>query len=172
MESGRTKIEQSSGNFSIVSGKLLELHARLTNEFDSKSSYFEGKVAKIRTDAYAGAVSGICGGPFGLIISYSIAAGIVEGQLIPELKKKLESVKNYYTNLQSTVDQTNAAINGTKEKLEAEVKSIGVMKGQTEATKFDIKELDSEDMKEFVVKDVNILIAQCNEYQTRHGKQN
>ena len=41
------------------------------------------------------AAAGVVAGPFGLIISYSIAAGVVEGKLIPELKNKLKSVQNF-----------------------------------------------------------------------------
>ncbi|WP_435868150.1 hemolysin E, partial [Escherichia coli] len=45
------------------------------------------------------AASNCVAGPFGLIISYSIAAGVVEGKLIPELKNKLKSVQNFFTTL-------------------------------------------------------------------------
>ncbi|BBP35198.1 hypothetical protein VEE67_24390 [Escherichia coli] len=45
--------------------------------FQKKNSYFQSQVDKIRKEAYAGVVAG----PFGLIISYSIAAGVVEGKL-------------------------------------------------------------------------------------------
>lgn len=57
------------------------------------------QVDKIRKEVYASAAAGVAAGPFGLIISYSIAAGVVEGKLIPELKKKLKSVQDFFTSL-------------------------------------------------------------------------
>lgn len=89
MSAGQAKLLQSSMNFNNVAGKLATLNSRLTNDFDTKSSYFQGKVDKIRKDANADATDNLILGPFGLIISYSIAAGIVEGKLIPELAKKI-----------------------------------------------------------------------------------
>lgn len=116
MATGQEKVQQSSGHFNNASGKLRTLHSRFTNEFDSKSTYYQGQVNKIRTEAwvfcgliretdkfffnllliclfelysYAGAAAGAWGGPLGLLIFYSIAAGIVEGQKIPELNEKL-----------------------------------------------------------------------------------
>ncbi len=89
----------------IPAGKLTKFQQRfretagvdsqLTNDF-SESSYFQSQVDKIRKEAYAGAAAGVVAGPFGLIISYSIAAGVVEGKLIPELKNKLKSVQNFF----------------------------------------------------------------------------
>lgn len=172
MAKGQAKLLQSSSNFNNVAGKLTALHSRFTNEFDSKSSYVAGKVAKIRTEAYLGAISGIVGGPFGLIISYSIAAGVVEGKLIPELMAKLKEVENFFNTLKATIDKTNTDIDSTKEKLHQEVKNIGVLKTQTEETKTLIGQDELDALKDFILDSVNALIAQCAEYQKRHGKTN
>ncbi|ENO4813871.1 TPA: hemolysin HlyE, partial [Shigella sonnei] len=98
LDDGITKLNEaqksllvSSQSFNNASGKLLALDSQLTNDFSEKSSYFQSQVDKIRKEAYAGAAAGVVAGPFGLIISYSIAAGVVEGKLIPELKNKLKS---------------------------------------------------------------------------------
>lgn len=85
--------------------------------FQKKNSYFQSQVDKIRKEAYAGVVAG----PFGLIISYSIAAGVVEGKLIPELKNKLKSVQNFFTTLSNTVKQANKDIDAAKLKLTTEI---------------------------------------------------
>ncbi|EOU0395964.1 hemolysin HlyE, partial [Shigella sonnei] len=101
LDDGITKLNEaqksllvSSQSFNNASGKLLALDSQLTNDFSEKSSYFQSQVDKIRKEAYAGAAAGVVAGPFGLIISYSIAAGVVEGKLIPELKNKLKSVQS------------------------------------------------------------------------------
>ncbi len=118
LDDGITKLNEaqksllvSSQSFNNASGKLLALDSQLTNDFSEKSSYFQSQVDKIRKEAYAGAaagvVAGVVAGPFGLIISYSIAAGVVEGKLIPELKNKLKSVQSFFTTLSNTVKQAN-----------------------------------------------------------------
>ncbi|ENI9569986.1 hemolysin HlyE, partial [Shigella sonnei] len=106
LDDGITKLNEaqksllvSSQSFNNASGKLLALDSQLTNDFSEKSSYFQSQVDKIRKEAYAGAAAGVVAGPFGLIISYSIAAGVVEGKLIPELKNKLKSVQSFFTTL-------------------------------------------------------------------------
>ncbi|HCS2074616.1 TPA: hemolysin HlyE, partial [Shigella sonnei] len=103
LDDGITKLNEaqksllvSSQSFNNASGKLLALDSQLTNDFSEKSSYFQSQVDKIRKEAYAGAAAGVVAGPFGLIISYSIAAGVVEGKLIPELKNKLKSVQSFF----------------------------------------------------------------------------
>ncbi|TLP80878.1 hemolysin E, partial [Streptococcus pneumoniae] len=76
----------------------------------NKRIKISSQVDKIRKEAYAGAAAGVVAGPFGLIISYSIAAGVVEGKLIPELKNKLKSVQSFFTTLSNTVKQANKDI--------------------------------------------------------------
>lgn len=172
MSAGQTKLQQSSMNFNNASGKLTTLHSRFTNEFDSKSSYYAGKVAQIRKEAYAGAAAGVVGGPLGLLIAYAVAAGTVEGKLIPELNQKLNEIKNFFDHLKSLIAQSNTDIDATKNKLQAEVKNIGVMKTQNEETKtlIPLDELDV--LRDNILGSVNNLIAQCDEYQKRHGRKN
>lgn len=172
MSDGQAQLEQCSMNFNNVAGKLTTLQSRLVNDFDAKSSYFQGKVNKLREEAYGGAAVGILAGPFGLIISYSIAAGVVEGQIIPQLKEKMGSVKKFYDDLAKTIDDTNVQIDSTKGKLRDEVKSIGKLKVQTEETKSLIPMDDLDALRDTILDSVNNLISQCKEYQKRHGKKN
>ena len=143
LDDGITKLNEaqksllvSSQSFNNASGKLLALDSQLTNDFSEKSSYFQSQVDKIRKEAYAGAAAGIVAGPFGLIISYSIAVGVVEGKLIPELKNKLKSVQNFFTTLSNTVKQANKDIDAAKLKLTTEIAAIGEIKTETETTRF------------------------------------
>lgn len=172
MSAAKDDIDKSSASFNDLSGKLTTIHSRFTNEFDSKSSYFEGKKEQIRKEAYAGAASGIYGGPLGLIISYSIAAGVVEGKLIPELVRKLSEIKSFFDNLKALVDKTNVDIDDTKNKLKAEIQHISDMKILT-ADISDLIDLDNDPIIHDEIKSAaNSLISQCEEYQRSHGKSN
>ena len=50
--------------------------------------------AKARADAYGGAAAGLILGPIGLIISYSIAAGVTEGLTIPDIEADFQTQRN------------------------------------------------------------------------------
>ena len=143
LDDGITKLNEaqksllvSSQSFNNASGKLLALDSQLTNDFAEKSSYFQSQVDKIRKEAYAGAAAGVVAGPFGLIISYSIAAGVVEGKLIPELKNKLKSVQSFFTTLSNTVNQANKDIAAAKLNLTPEIAAIGETKTENDTTRF------------------------------------
>ncbi|HBB4050916.1 TPA: hemolysin HlyE, partial [Escherichia coli] len=175
LDDGITKLNEaqksllvSSQSFNNASGKLLALDSQLPNDFSEKSSYFQSQVDKIRKEAYAGAAAGVVAGPFGLIISYSIAAGVVEGKLIPELKNKLKSVQNFFTTLSNTVKQANKDIDAAKLKLTTEIAAIGEIKTETETTRFYV---DYDDLMLSLLKEAaKKMINTCNEYQKRHGK--
>jgi hypothetical protein len=81
------QLEASSKSFNTAAGKLTTLNSMLKEDFSKGSSYFDSAVNKVCTDAYAGAAVGAAFGPIGLAISYSIATGVVEGKLIPNLEK-------------------------------------------------------------------------------------
>lgn len=167
MTISQKKLADSSMTFNKASGQLVELNERLKSEFNSNSSYYKTQVEKIRKEAYAGAAAGIAAGPFGLMISYSVAAGVVEGKLIPALNEKLNHVKGVFEKLSELVEKSTADINETKDKLKEEIKAIGEIKISAETTKvftgFDdtmIAELE---------KAANKLIEQCSEYMKRHS---
>lgn len=177
LDDGIQKIEvaidllgKSSETFNKTSGKLTELDARLGNDFDTKSGYFKSKVDKIRKDAYGGAAAGVIAGPFGLIISYSIAAGVVEGKLIPELVKKLNEVKNFFLSLRNKVNNANKEIGDVKIQLNEEVKSLGELQSQVAATKVMVDLSKEAALKQMVVESASSLINSCNTYQIRHGR--
>ncbi len=112
--------------------------------------------------------AGIVAGPFGLIISYSIAAGVIEGKLIPELNNRLKAVQNFFTSLSATVKQANKDIDAAKLKLATEIAAIGEIKTETETTRFYV---DYDDLMLSLLKGAaKKMINTCNEYQQRHGK--
>jgi hypothetical protein len=86
------QLEASSKSFNTATGKLTTLNSMLKEDFSKGSSYFDSAVNKVCTDAYAGAAVGAAFGPIGLAISYSIATGVVEGKLIPNLFDHMENM--------------------------------------------------------------------------------
>ena len=99
---------------------------------------------------------------------YSVAAGVVEGKLIPELKNKLKSVQSFFTTLSNTVKQANKDIDAAKLKLTTEIAAIGEIKTETETTRFYV---DYDDLMLSLLKEAaKKMINTCNEYQKRHGK--
>jgi hemolysin E len=168
MTTAQDMLAKSSDSFNKASGELIALKAQLNSDFDDKSDYFEAQKKKIRSEAYGGAAAGIILGPFGLAISYSIAAGVVEGELIPALAKQFEAVKGYFANLGNTVKNANTAIDEAKAKLEDEIVTIGKIKVATENTAFFV---EFDDVLLDSLKDAaKELIKLCFEYQKRHGK--
>ncbi|HCD6881516.1 TPA: hemolysin E, partial [Escherichia coli] len=98
----------------------------------------------------------------------SIAAGVVEGKLIPELKNKLKSVQSFFTTLSNTVKQANKDIDAAKLKLTTEIAAIGEIKTETETARFYV---DYDDLMLSLLKEAaQKMINTCNEYQKRHGK--
>lgn len=170
MTKSQDALQKSSESFNSAAGKLVALNAQLSNDFSDKSLFFQNQVDKLRKEAYGGAAGGIIAGPFGLIVSYSIAAGVVEGKLVPALKAKLDSVKTFFENLKTTITSAADEITKTKDKLKDEVSVIGTMKSQTETTQLYV---EYDDMMLSLLKDAATkLIAQCAAYQKRHGKKN
>ena len=99
---------------------------------------------------------------------YSVAAGVVEWKLIPELKNKLKSVQSFFTTLSNTVKQANKDIDAAKLKLTTEIAAIGEIKTETETTRFYV---DYDDLMLSLLKEAaKKMINTCNEYQKRHGK--
>lgn len=169
MNEAQQRLSESSSAFNKVSGELLSLNTQLKNDFDKNSEYYRKQIDKIRTEAYAGAASGAVLGPFGLLISYSIAAGVIEGKLVPELNAKMDSIKAFYVDLKQTLEKTNMDIDTTKTKLQTEIATIGDLKVKTENTQTIIPLDEFETLRDEVIKAVTQLIAHCSDYRQRHG---
>jgi hemolysin E len=165
----QTSLQESSISFNGAAGEISTLKTQLSNDFTAGSTYYEGQVNKLRTEAYAGAAVGLVAGPFGLIISYSIAAGVVEGQLVPALMAKFDEIKNAFARMGEIVNKADTDITKAKAELQVEIRKIGELKTQAETTGVFV-EYDDLVLKE--LKDAaKTLIAQCDEYRERHGGQ-
>jgi hemolysin E len=162
-------LEKVSGNFNDAYGKLGTLKSQLETDFSENSSWYDQAVDKIRKEAYAGAAAGAVLGPFGLVIAYSIAAGVVEGKLIPELNAKLAGIKKYFEDLKKTIQGSQTDITSTKAKLQEESDTIRKLQTSAKVTKT-VVELLPLALKKQILEKVNALMKSCNDYQVRHGK--
>lgn len=168
MDDSISALEASSSSFNEMKGELSKLDFQLTADSSEKSAYFEAQVSKLRAQAYGGAAAGLVAGPFGLIISYSIAAGILENELIPKLKERLESVKAYFVALHDKVQSSSKDIDDAKLQLKQEIQVISDLKIEaiSTASLVDIAEY----VKSEITAAAGALAQKCHEYQVRHGK--
>lgn len=163
MEKAQDELAASSRSFNSAAGKLTSLKKRLESDFDERSEYFENKKKDLRMKAYIGSAFA---GPFGL----AIAAGVVEGIYVPQLKQKMKNIQDFYHDLLRTIEKTFKEIDQTKTKLKEEIRIIGDLKTKTEQTKT-LMELDNTpELKDSIVESVNNLINKCEDYRKRHGK--
>ncbi|KAJ6646972.1 Hemolysin E [Pseudolycoriella hygida] len=167
MSGGQAELEQCCLSFNNVAGKLTSLHIRVSNLFDYEKSFLQGEVDKIRRHTYVGAGAGFLLGPFGALITYSIAAGVVEGKLIPKSQAKMSKMRDFFEQLHKTIEQTNVDIDSSKEKMKDEVRSIAVLKFKTERTKALIPMDDFDGLRDTILESVNNLIKECEAYQKR-----
>lgn len=161
MEEGKDSLMKCSGEFNNSAGDLTSLNHRLESDFQEKSEYFQRQLFRIRLTAYGSAA------PFGLL-GLAIAAGVTQGKIIPELKKKMESLQKFYKASTDLVTNAFKDIDETKKKLEDEIKVMGDLKSKTKETKTYVEMDNEEAMKEFIVEAVDELIKHCKEYRERH----
>lgn len=147
--------------FNSVAGKLSTLHGRFAVEFDEKSEYFQTKMSEIRLKGYAG---GAWFGPIGV----GIAAAVIEGKLIPEVKANMEKIETFYDTLNGKMQQASMDIEKTKVTLKTEIHHIGTVKVKTKNTKMYVGMDEVPDLRDMVIKAAQDLIDQCEEYRKRH----
>lgn len=131
MTAAHGNLEEICSDFNLVSSKLSTLLVQLAADFDKESEYMKAVISKIRRQAYGTAAVGAVLRPFGLILSYSVAAGVVEGQTIPEMQRKFVEIKNFYETLKTQVEKSNTDIKTAKSKLDADIETIGLQSTQT-----------------------------------------
>jgi len=166
MTAAQAKLDAASLAFNGASTKVIALRAQLKNDFSEAGAYYQSQVEKMRREAYGTAATGIFAGPFGLIITYSIAAGVVEGKLIPELQAKLEEVRNYFNTVDTLLVSSDADMAKSKETLKKEINVITDLKVSAEKT-LTFAKLESAHA-DTIKQHTNELINKCINYQQTH----
>lgn len=159
MNKSQGELANSATSLNDAAGKLTALNTRFANEFDEKSAFFQSKVDGIR----------ITGASFGGLFGINIAADNLEEKLLPELKERLNSIKQFYGHLEDKVSKAFADIDGTKLKLKDEIRMIGDLKTQTEETRPYVDLDNVEALRDTIIESTNNLITKCNEYRERHS---
>lgn len=107
MTDAQDDLGKSSSSFNSVAGKLTALQGRFAVEFNVESDYFQAKMTEIRLKGYAG---GVWFGPIGV----GIAAGVIEGKLIPEIMEKMAKIEKFYEILNEKIVKAFTDIDDTK----------------------------------------------------------
>lgn len=163
MKSAQDSISDSSLSFNQATGKLTTLNSRFQVEFTEKSEFYETKVRNIRLGAYLGTA---ILGPIGL----GIAAAIVEGKYVPELKDKMSEVEEFYKHLKVKVKDAFRDIDVTKNMLNLEIMEIGELKVETKETRAFLDLGDIPELRDTLMKSAESLIDNCDNYRKKHAQ--
>lgn len=98
-------------------------------------------------------------GPIGL----AIAAGVLEGKMVPELRARLRKVEEFYDNLDKTVNTAFSNIDEAKGELKNEIQTIGELKVRTEETNTYVSIDETPELRDIAIQSAKDLIATCNE---------
>ena len=121
--------------FNVLTAKLIELETIFENDFRESSAYFENSLKQLRKRAYGGAAAGVLFfGPIGLAISYSIAAGVVEGNMVPELKRAFRATRQKFANLQKTLVKAKTVLQSAKDDINEEITRLNNISSQISTT--------------------------------------
>ena len=119
------KVEEAEESLRNATQMLLETKADLRSIIDTLERVQNNFIAEMkaaqasaRVGAYVGALAGLILGPIGLIISYSVAAGVTEGMTIPQIE---ENFRNQRKKMSEYIDGFERMYSETTE-LEEELK--------------------------------------------------
>lgn len=162
MEEAQEKLGNSSSSLNGAAGHLTTLRHQLNSDFNENSEHYASKIAQVRAEGYG--ISSIFGP-----IAWAIAAGVVEGELVPNIKAKFREAKKFYENLDAIVTKSTKSIEETKVKLNREYHAIGKLKVQSEElnTYASIDDAVIE-LRDIVISSGKNLINKCTAYRSKH----
>lgn len=161
MEEAQQKLGNSSSSFNGAAGRLTALRHQLTSDFNENSDHYADKIAQVRKEGYG--ISAIFGP-----LAWAIAAGVVEGELVPKLKAKFREARSFYQNLDGIVGKSVKSIEETKTKLNRESRAIGELKVQSEELNT-YTSIDAViELRDIVISSGENLINKCIAYRSKH----
>ena len=89
-KAAKTKLDALTVTLSTLEGSLKSVAINIRDQKDDHKGYFENQIEKARTEAYAGCVASVIGGPVAVAACYTIALSVVEGKIVPEIKAEME----------------------------------------------------------------------------------
>lgn len=185
MNAAQRELGTAASAFNEGYGKLTALNTQLKNDFDSNSEYYQAQKTRIRATAYGAASFSkffflflqFCifqhfqnpNAFFAAILGLIIAAGVVEGKMIPELNAKMESIEKFYQSVTVSIQDAATKIDETKDKLKEEVRIIGDLKVEAEEVQTYVEIDSTTELKDSLLSSVANLIASCEKYRSRHS---
>lgn len=161
MEMGKAELAASSSSFNVAHGKLTELNRRLKDDFNENSEYYNEQISHIRAVGYRAAA------PFS-IFGLAIAAGVIEGKLIPDLNAKMREIEKFYDDIENEIQLSKININLTKGRLTDEITHIGELQNKAIAAQVFVRTPYTETIKKTLLKSVDNLLIKCRQYRERH----
>lgn len=161
MEEAQEKLGNSSSSFNGAAGRLTTLRHQLSSDFNENSEYYADKIAQVRAEGYG--ISAIFGP-----IAWAIAAGVVEGELVPNIKARFKEAKRFYDNLDVIVNKSLESIDETKVKLNRETRAIGDLKVQSEELNTYTSIDTVIELRDIVISSAKELIRKCIAYRSKH----
>jgi hypothetical protein len=121
--------------FADSSGECVKLTNVLSSDRASDSAYMQGKIAEIRAKGYGSAAAGAAFGLPGLVVSYSIAAGVVEGEQIPKLQNMMDESIKQTEAMQAQLKTCQEASDQMEAKVHHEIKTMQGLRGSVQGVK-------------------------------------
>ena len=101
LDDGISKCDVANAKLDSLTVALKALEARLEglstfiiDQKENQTGYFQSKIEEARAKAYGGCVVSAIGGPAAVAACYSIALGVIEGKVVPEIKAEMDRFSN------------------------------------------------------------------------------
>lgn len=161
MTEAQNQLESSASSFNEAAGQLTSLYSRLQGDSDRNSQHFQDLIKTRRLQIY---------GPLAFtgILGLGIGAAVVELKVIPDIRKEMEEVKSFFRSLKDKVTRALKDIDSTKTQLQNEIRVIGDLRVQTEATKSFVDLDGFESLRDTVIGAAKDLLNMCNDFIRTH----
>lgn len=161
MKKAQEMLGDSSASFNGAAGQLTTLRHQLSSDFSEKSGFYAAKIAQTRAEGYG--ISAAFGP-----IAWAIAAGVVEGELVPNIKARFKEARQFYKNLNDIVSNSFTEIDQTKAKLGREIRAIGDLKVKTEEMNTFASIDGVTQLRDTIISSAKGLIDKCTTYRSKH----
>ena len=125
-------------HLNTLTSKLIALHGILENDFNDKSEYFAASLKRLRIKAYlrGAAVTAMSAafGPIAFAIASIGTVGIVEGRMVPQLKKAFQATGQKFDDLKIALEEANTVIKNARDDIKEEITNLNNITSQINTT--------------------------------------
>ena len=163
---GIVLLEAAETKLLAASQATASIIAQLNIDCDGKSDSYNELVENIRIKAYVSAIAGLLLGPFGLAISYGIAAGITETKVHDLLNKELPRVKSTYQSLKVKCESVAADLKANTVNIVVAKNDMQNLRGSTETAQDGLNLSDEFDEMKSAI---HILKTACDSFSQKYN---